>query len=400
MVDAREAMSRLRERASVERRWHDARLQEANIDRAPFTVAWEVTRACAYRCRHCRAEAQPRRHPLELSSEEAFRLVDQIREMGDPILVVTGGDPMMRPDLFDILSYATHRGLRVALTPTTTRLVTRQALRRAARAGVRRLAISIDGPSEEVHDAFRGMRGSFRMALAIAKAASEEGLPLQVNTTLSRWNSSLLGQMATLVAALEAVQWSIFFLVPVGRALREDMLTPQEHEEAFHRIYELSKRVPYDVKVTSAPAYRRVVMEREGKRADGRALLAGAGFRYADGLNRPAVGINDGKGFCFVSHLGEVWPSGFLPLSGGNVRRVPIAEIYRQSPLFRALRDPTRLKGRCGRCPYRGVCGGSRSRAYALTGDYLAEDPSCVYEPPVFCSRGKGSAQPTDATLT
>ena len=289
---------------------------------------------------------------------------------------------MMRPDLFEILSYATHRGLRVALTPTTTRLVTRRALARAREAGVRRLAISIDGPSEEVHDAFRGMRGSFRMALAIAGMAREEGLPLQVNTTLSRWNSALLGQMATLVATLEAVQWSIFFLVPVGRALKEDMLTPQEHEEAFHRIYDLSKQVPYDVKVTSAPAYRRVVMQREGKQADGPRLVAGAGFRYADGLDRPTVGINDGKGFCFVSHLGEVWPSGFLPLSGGSVRRTSIAEIYRCSPLFRELRNPTKLKGRCGRCPYREVCGGSRARAYALTRDYLAEDPSCAFEPP------------------
>ncbi len=374
-------MTSLGEAAASERRWHDERLQRADIERAPFTLAWELTRACAYRCRHCRAEAQPRRHPLELTTSEAFRLVDQVREMGDPILVVTGGDPMMRPDLFDILSYASERGLRVALAPTTTPLVTRQALRRAREAGVRRLAISIDGPSAEVHDGFRRMRGSFQMALAIARAAREEGLPLQVDTTLSRWNSALLEEMAALVATLDAVQWSIFFLVPVGRALHEDVLTPQEHEEAFHRIYELSKQAPYDVKVTCAPAYRRVVMEREGVPAHGPRLLAGAGFRYADGLDRPAVGINDGKGFCFVSHLGEVWPSGFLPLSAGNVRRTPIGEIYRNSPLFRALRDPTRLKGRCGRCPYREICGGSRARAYAFTGDPLAEDPTCVYEP-------------------
>ncbi len=369
--------------ARQEREAHDQWLARIDLARSPFTIAWELTRACPYRCRHCRAEAQPRRHPLELNTQEAFRLVDAIKEFGDPILVVTGGDPMMRPDLFDILAYASWRGLRVALTPTTTAKVTGRALARARQVGVRRIAISIDGPGPEVHDPFRGMAGSFHTAWRIALEAREQGLPIQVNTTLTRHNFPLLEAMGEMVGRLEAVQWSIFFLVPTGRALLEDMLSPQEHEEAFHRIYALAKSAPYDVKVTAAPAYRRVVMEREG-RGQGLPAVAGAGYRFQDGLHRPSVGVNDGKGFMFISHVGEVYPSGFLPLAVGNVRRESVVDLYRGAPLFRHLRDPSMLKGRCGRCPYREVCGGSRARAYALTGDPFAEDPTCIYEPPAL----------------
>ncbi len=373
--------------ARAERRAHDARLAEADFSLAPFTIAWELTRACAFACRHCRAEAQPRRDPRELNTEETFRLIDQIREFGDPILVVTGGDPMMRPDLYDILSYAVQQGLRTSLTPTTTRLVTPKALARARDAGVRRMALSLDGPGPEAHDAFRGFRGSFEIALGIARQIVASGLSLQVNTTVSRYNRHQLDEMAELVASLGAVQWSLFFLVPTGRARAADMISPQEHEEVFHWLYDLSRRAPFDVKSTAAPAYRRVVIQRERQARPGGTggntplTLAGAGYRYQDGLNRPAKAVNDGNGFCFISHTGDVCPSGFLPLAAGNVRQQPVAEIYRHSALFQTLRDPDRLKGKCGRCDFREVCGGSRARAYGLTGDYLAADPSCVYEP-------------------
>ena len=375
-------------RAVAERRAHDARLADADFDQAPFTIAWELTRACAFACRHCRAEAQPRRHPEELTTEESFRLIDQIKEFGDPILVMTGGDPMMRRDLYDILAYAVQRGLRTSLTPTTTRLVTPNALARVREAGVRRVAVSIDGPSADVHDAFRGFPGSFEMALDIARDTVAAGLSLQVNTTVSRYNIRLLEEMMGLVAQLGVVQWSLFFLVPTGRASVTDMITAEAHELVFHWLYDLSRRVPFDIKSTAAPAYRRVVIQREqGKRsaaAGERAapVLAGAGYRYRDGLDRPAKGVNDGKGFCFISHLGDVSPSGFLPLPAGNVRQQSVVDIYRSSPLFRSLRDTGALKGRCGRCEFRELCGGSRARAYALTGDHLAEDPSCVYQPP------------------
>lgn len=375
-------------RAVLERRAHDARLAEANFDLAPFIVAWEVTRACAFACRHCRAEAQPQRDPRELTTSEAFHLLDQIKRFGDPILVITGGDPMMRHDLYEIIRYAVQKGLRAALTPTTTRLVTPKALARVKEAGVRRVAISIDGPSAEAHDAFRAFRGSFRLARGIAQNIVAAGLSLQINTTVSRYNLHLLEEMMKLVADLGAVQWSLFFLVPTGRATAADMISPKEHEQVFHWLYGLSREAPFDIKSTAAPAYRRVIIQRErekGRPADvsGKTprTLAGAGYRYEDGLDRPARGVNDGRGFCFVSHTGDVCPSGFLPLAAGNVRQQSVVNIYRYAPLFRNLRDPERLKGRCGRCEFRHVCGGSRARAYAVTGDYLAPDPSCVHEP-------------------
>jgi radical SAM protein with 4Fe4S-binding SPASM domain len=293
---------------------------------------------------------------------------------------------MMRPDRYDILTYAVQQGLRTSLTPTTTRLVTPTALARARDAGVRRMAVSLDGPNAEVHDAFRGFPGSFDLAMRIARDIGEAGLSLQVNSTVSRYNIDRLDEMAELVSSLAAVQWSVFFLVPTGRALANDMISPAEHEQVFHWLYDLSRRAPFDVKSTAAPASRRVVIQRERQaqpNGGGKAplTLAGAGYRYQDGLNRPANAVNDGNGFCFISHIGDGCPSGFLPLAAGNVRQQPVAEIYRDSPLFRSLRDPEQLKGKCGRCEFREVCGGSRARAYGLTGDYLESDPSCVYEP-------------------
>ena len=373
----------LRPQALAQRQVNDARLRNVDFDLAPFTIAWELTRACAFACRHCRAQAQPRRDPRELTTDEAIRLIDQIHEFGDPILVVTGGDPMMRRDLFELLRYAVERGVRTSLTPTTTRLVTPAALRRVRDAGVRRIAISLDGPSAEVHDAFRAFPGSFDRALAIARDAADAGLSFQINTTISKYNRHLLDQMSELVARLGAVQWSLFFLVPTGRATAADMISPEEHESAFHWLYRLSRSAPFDIKSTAAPAYRRIVIQRAREDGDAHApaALAGAGYRYEDGLARPARGVNDAKGFCFISHIGDVCPSGFLPLPAGNVRERSVVEIYRDSKLFRDLRRPDLLQGKCGRCEFREVCGGSRARAYALTGNELAADPSCVYEP-------------------
>jgi len=387
----------IEERARTDRQVQDRRLAALDFSLSPFAIAWEITRACAFACRHCRAEAQPRRDPRELTTDEALRLIDQIREFGDPILVVTGGDPMMRPDLLDVLGYAVERGLRTSLTPTTTRLVTPRALRGVRDVGVRRIAISVDGPSSDVHDAFRGFPGSFDIAISIARSAADAGLSFQVNTAVSRYNLHLLGELSELVARLGAVQWSLFFLVPTGRANAADMISPEEHERVFHWIYGLSQQAPFDIKSTAAPAYRRIVIQLErSKRSQGGApqamAVAGAGYRFQDGLTRPAKGVNDGRGFCFVSHTGDVCPSGFLPLPAGNVRRQSVVDLYRSSPLFRRLRDTAALRGKCGRCEYREVCGGSRARAYALTGDYLAEDPSCVYEPDAQAETPAGAA--------
>ncbi len=358
-----------------------ARFCEIDLNRSPFTVAWEITRACAFACLHCRAEAQPKRDPRELDTEEAMGVIDQIREVGDPILVVTGGDPLTRPDVYDLLAYAVSTGLRTSLTPTATALANRRNLARVKEAGVRRVAISLDGANAELHDRFRGFAGSFTRTMHIVEEVREAGLSLQINTTVSRHNVDTIDAIAEIVAGTDAVQWSVFFLVPTGRAKMEDMISPDEHERLFNWLFELSQTVSFDVKTTAAPAYRRVAIQRANSREGAALPVSGAGFQFQDGLNRPTIGINDGKGFAFISHIGDVCPSGFLPLPAGNVRERRFAEIYRSSPLFNDLRDPGLLKGKCGACAFNVVCGGSRARAYAVRGDYLESDPSCVYRP-------------------
>jgi radical SAM protein len=376
----------MRETSARERQHNDQRLVHANVDLSPFTLAWEITRACALSCLHCRAVAQPRRDPRELTTEEALRVIDQIRDTGDPILVVTGGDPLMRRDVFDLLAYAVQKGLRTSLTPTATALVTPRNLKRVRETGVRRVGISLDGPTAEVHDAFRGFHGAFQRTLDIMQDVAAAGLSLQINTTVTRHNLHVLEAMPDIVARSGAVQWSVFFLVPTGRGKVEDMISPQDHERLYNWLYDLSRTAPFDIKSTAAPAYRRVAIQRARAEqpeqpGQGARPVAGAGYRFQDGLDRPALGINDGKGFAFISHVGDVFPSGFLPLPAGNVRERPFAGIYRDSELFQRLRDPSLLKGKCGRCEFREVCGGSRARAYGVTGDYLEADPSCAYEP-------------------
>jgi radical SAM protein len=363
--------------AATARADRDRRLASLDFDRAPFTIAWELTRACAYACAHCRAEAEPRRDPNELDTDEAMALIDDLAGFETrPILVLTGGDPLMRRDVFEIAAHATERGLRVALTPTATALTTPARMEQAREAGVRRVAFSIDAPAAPLHDRFRGFRGSFERTMKGIEAAAEAGLPLQVNTTACVLNGNVVEEMVPLLERLGIVQWSVFFLVPTGRGRRLAMLSAEGHEKLIERLDRLGPELPFDLKITAAPQHRRIA----GKRSGG-GELAGAGYRFADGLRRPAKGVNDGRGFMFVSRTGEVMPSGFLPLGAGNVRRESAVRIYREAPLFRELRDPEMLRGKCGRCEFREVCGGSRARAYATSGDYLAADPSCPYQP-------------------
>ncbi len=341
---------------------------------APVVVFWETTRACALKCLHCRAVPHPRRHPLELSTSEGFRLLDELSTFAPrPIVVLTGGDPFMRPDLFDLLSYGLQRGLRMSLSPSVTRLVTPQVLQRLREVGLARLSFSLDGASPEVHDSFRGVRGSFSMTLARLHDALEAGLALQVHTTVTRHNLKDLPRIAGLLSRLpRIVLWDLFFLVPTGRGRRNDVITAQEHEDVYHLMYDLSRTLPFGTKATLGQHYRRVVLQRaarEGKDLKDAWKAAGQGSS------------NDGKGVCFVSHVGDVFPSGFLPVLCGNVRRESVVQIYQDHPVFQALRDPGSLKGKCGRCPFRVVCGGCRARAFAYTGDYLAPEPCCVFEP-------------------
>ena len=346
-----------------------------SFDEAPFLVIWEVTQACDLACVHCRACAVPGRHPLELATEEGYRLLEQVRTFGDPLMVFTGGDPLKRDDLMPLIRRSVELGLRTTVTPSATGLLTAQAIEAFKDAGVARMAISLDGPDAASHDGFRRVRGSFdrtRFALDYARGI---GLDTQVNTTVTRHNRHRLDEIAAIVGESEAKLWSVFFLVITGRAMDSDDLTAQEYEEVFSFLYETSKTARFDVKTTEAQHYRRYVAQR--RKAEGTTAHRDA----PPAIIQRQAGINDGKGFLFVSHTGEIYPSGFLPVSVGNVRLQPLADAYRNSLVFRTLRDSRNLRGKCGECEYRNLCGGSRSRAYALTGDFLESDPRCLYQP-------------------
>ncbi|WP_342430239.1 TIGR04053 family radical SAM/SPASM domain-containing protein [Neobacillus sp. FSL H8-0543] len=360
-----------------------------DFNKDPFIVIWELTRACQLKCLHCRAEAQYRRDHRELTFEEGKNLIDQIYEMNNPMLVFTGGDPLMREDVFDIAKYAVEKGVRVSMTPSATPNVTKEAIEKAKEVGLSRWAFSIDGPTAEVHDHFRGTPGSFDLTMERIKYLHELEIPIQINTVISRYNIEYLDEMAKMVEDLDCVLWSVFFLVPTGRGQESDMISPVEHEKVFRWLYDLSKRVSFDIKTTAAQHYRRVVIQQKMREAKEQvdeinyltALTEQGLTGSIDGLGRAPKGVNDGNGFVFISHIGDVYPSGLLPVKCGNVRETPLAEIYRESPVFKSLRDPDQYKGKCGVCEFRHVCGGSRSRAYAMTGDYLESEPFCVYIP-------------------
>jgi radical SAM protein len=365
-------------------------LAETDFSTTPFIVIWETTQACQLACLHCRASARPGRDSAELSTVEAMRLMDEIRGMGRPLVVLTGGDPLERDDIVRIVEYGTSLGLRVSLTPSGTPRMTEQVLVELRDAGLARLAVSLDGSVPAIHDAFRGVEGSYDWTVRMLDVARSLGLSTQINTTISRHNLHDLDAMIAVLGGLGIALWSVFFIVPTGRARPSDLATPEEHEAVFHRLYDLSRTAPFDIKTTAAPHYRRVVLQRQtaerrlGTRTGAPSpLTAGLGFSLADGIGR-AKSVTDGNGFVFVSHRGEIYPSGFLPISSGNVRTHRLADVYRESDIFRALRDPERLRGKCGVCEYRALCGGSRARAYAMSGDYLASDPSCVHVPARF----------------
>jgi radical SAM protein len=348
-----------------------------NFDDAPFLVIWELTQACDLACVHCRACAIESRSPFELTTEEGFRLLAEVRSFGDPLMVFTGGDPLKRPDLFPLLEKSVSLGLRTTVTPSATPLLTDEAIERFQKCGVARMAISLDGPDADSHDGFRRVQGSFDRTMSALRHAQEIGLQTQVNTTVTRHNVARLGEIAELVERSGAKLWSVFFLVATGRASASQDLTGEEYEEVFGFIYELSKTVGFDIKTTEAQHYRRYVAQRrKAEGAEGRSARQSA----PEVILRQA-GINDGKGFVFVSHTGEIYPSGFLPIAAGNVRRDSLTDVYRHSSLFRTLRDAGNLQGKCGKCEFRNLCGGSRSRSYALTGNFLAEEPRCTYEP-------------------
>jgi AdoMet-dependent heme synthase len=371
----------------------------------PFMVIWETTQACDLACRHCRAEAQPGHNPHALTFEEGCALMDQIADFGkpSPLIVLTGGDPFKRDDIFEITRYAADKGLTVALSPSGTPLLNPQNLEKLKAAGCKAISLSLDGSTAEIHDSFRGVPGSYEWTVNGWKTAQSLGLKLQINTTVTRYNLHDLPKTFSLVREIGAMTWSLFFLVPMGRALTEDEISPADYEAVMNFLYDASKYI--SLKTTEGHHYKRVVLQRsylesnqlpvkaymplnetydwlmEGLRAETAGLPP---TQTGDRMRRTPMNINAGDGFVFISLLGEVFPSGYLPVSGGNVREKHLKEIYQNSGLFLSLRNKKELKGRCGECEYNRVCGGSRSRAYAVSGDLLAEEPFCSYQPGSF----------------
>jgi radical SAM protein len=352
---------------------------------SPLVVIWEVSRACDLACVHCRASAIPDRDPLELSTGEAQAFIRTLRGFGRPVFVLTGGDPLKRPDIGTLVETAVGEGLPTYLSPSGTPLLTYAALRGLRQAGLAGVSISLDGSTPLSHDAFRGVRGSFDWSLEGAAAAAALGLRLQINTTITRHNLRDLPAIAHLVGGLEARRWTLFLLVPTGRGRSEQQITPAECETVFEWLYDLSHTAPFRIKTTEGPHYRRVVLQRQAEHTGAMGATGPtsslAASRSVSGGGRFVPGLHDGSGFLFVSARGEIQPSGFLPLTAGNVRTDSPVEMYRKHPVFTALRDPERLGGRCGACEFRRVCGGSRARAFASTGDFLSEDPLCGYVP-------------------
>jgi AdoMet-dependent heme synthase len=342
----------------------------------PLNVYWEMTQACPLACRHCRAAAVATAHPEELNFAESVAFLRQLPEFGDPLpqLILTGGDPLARQDLYELIDEARRLGIGVSITPAASPALTRQVLARLQEHGVEGLGLSLDGSSAARHDSIRQVPGTFDRTIQAIGWARELGLPLQVNTLVSEETEADIPAICELLKPLGVARWSLFFLISVGRGKVLQPLTPERGEALMSWIYKTSNDAPFIVATTEAPSYRRVALLR--MREEG---LTGEQIKRSQSYR--GFGIRDGNGIMFVSHTGDICPAGFLPLAVGNVRRDRIAEVYRSSPVFLALHDPGQLHGRCGACEYHALCGGSRSRAYVATGDPLGEDPFCIYEP-------------------
>lgn len=342
----------------------------------PMNVYWEMTQSCALACRHCRAEAISTPHPMELNFEESVEFLRQIPKFGAPLpqLILTGGDPLARADLYELIDEGRRLGIPISITPAATPALTREVLVRLKEHGVEGLGLSLDGSTAEKHDSIRGVPGTFDLTMKALGWAQELEMPVQVNTLAAAETAGDAPAIYEVLKPFTIARWSLFFLISVGRGKVLQPLSPEEGETLMNWIHETSLQSAFTVSTTEAPSFRRVALERMRE-----AGMTGEEIRKS-GATR-SYGIRDGHGIMFVSNTGDICPAGFLPLPVGNVRKDQIVEMYRESPLFRQLHDPSQFENRCGVCDYRTLCGGSRSRAYAATGNPLASDPICLFDP-------------------
>lgn len=338
-------------------------------------VAWEITRNCNLSCIHCRASAQKGPYTGEISTPAAINLIDQIAEIGNPIVILTGGEPLLREDIFEISQYGTSKGLRMVMAPNGT-LITEKIAQKMADSGIRRISISLDGSSAEIHDRFRGVPGAFDGALTGIRYAKQAGIEFQINTTITKANLSQIPAIQELAVQLGAVAHHIFLLVPTGRGkyILDQEISAEEYEQTLNWFYDQREKTSLQLKATCAPHYYRILRQR--------AKLEGKSVSFqSHGLDAVTRGCLGGTGFCFISHVGTVQPCGFLNIDCGNIHQTSFSAIWKHSEVFNQLRNFDLLKGKCGECEYRKVCGGCRARAYEATGDYMAEEPLCSYIP-------------------
>jgi len=338
-------------------------------------VAWELTRSCNLACVHCRASAERGPYPGELSTGEVFRVMDEIADVGKPVIILTGGEPLLRPDIFELAAYGTGKGFRMVMATNGT-LFNEETVPRMKASGIQRISISLDGPNAETHDAFRKVEGSFEGSLQGIQMARKGGLEFQINTTITRINLHLIPDILKLAVDLGAVALHIFLLVPTGRGkeLQEQEISAEDYEKTLHWFYDQVEKVPLQLKATCAPHYYRILRQRakeEGKKVTQKEF----------GLDAMTRGCLGGISFCFISNRGQVQPCGYLELNCGNVREKSFQEIWSSSGIFQNLRNTDGYEGKCGRCEFRKVCGGCRARAYEISGNYMAEEPYCIYEP-------------------
>ena len=338
-------------------------------------VAWETTRNCNLSCIHCRASATKGPYTDELDTKTSLQLLDQIAEVGQPIIILTGGEPLLKPDIFEIARYGTDKGLRMVMAPNGT-LITEQSAKKMVAAGIKRISISLDGATKESHDSFRGVDGAFEGALRGVNLAKDAGIEFQINTTITKANLDQIPKIQELAVNLGAVAHHIFLLVPTGRGkyILDQEISSEEYERTLNWFYDQREKTPLQLKATCAPHYYRILRQRAKK--EGKSVS----FK-THGLDAVTRGCLGGTGFCFISHRGIVQPCGFLQINCGDLTKTSFADIWNGSETFLALRDFNRLKGKCGKCEFKKVCGGCRARAYEATGDFLAEEPLCTYQP-------------------